>query len=59
LLGTSERAEEHEVARKMKNEFMIHWDGLHTKENKRVIVLGATNRPFDLDDAVIGRFPRR
>jgi len=59
LLGTSERAEEHEVARKMKNEFMIHWDGLRTKENERVIVLGATNRPFDLDDAVIRRFPRR
>jgi SpoVK/Ycf46/Vps4 family AAA+-type ATPase len=50
---------EHEATRKMKNEFMIHWDGLHTKEQERVIVLGATNRPFDLDDVVIRRFPRR
>jgi SpoVK/Ycf46/Vps4 family AAA+-type ATPase len=45
--------------RKMKNEFMVNWDGLCTKEQERVIVLGATNRPYDLDDAVVRRFPRR
>ncbi|CAN6334331.1 unnamed protein product [Urochloa humidicola] len=45
--------------RKIKNEFMVNWDGLCTKEQERVIVLGATNRPYDLDDAVIRRFPRR
>ncbi|XP_066357699.1 uncharacterized protein [Miscanthus floridulus] len=59
LLGIRGGPREHEATRKMKNEFMIHWDGLHTKEQERVIVLGATNRPFDLDDAVIRRFPRR
>jgi SpoVK/Ycf46/Vps4 family AAA+-type ATPase len=59
LLAKRESAVEHEVMRKMKNEFMVNWDGLCTKEQERVIVLGATNRPYDLDDAVVRRFPRR
>ncbi|PQQ17371.1 uncharacterized protein Pyn_06703 [Prunus yedoensis var. nudiflora] len=38
---------------------MVNWDGLRTKEAERVLVLAATNRPFDLDEAVIRRLPRR
>ncbi|KAL6622385.1 hypothetical protein ACP70R_032264 [Stipagrostis hirtigluma subsp. patula] len=59
MLGRRENPGEHEAMRKMKNEFMTNWDGLRTKEQERVLVLGATNRPFDLDEAVIRRFPRR
>uniref|UniRef100_A0A2P2MTQ0 AAA+ ATPase domain-containing protein n=2 Tax=Rhizophora mucronata TaxID=61149 RepID=A0A2P2MTQ0_RHIMU len=59
LLGRRENPGEHEAMRKMKNEFMINWDGLRTKDRERVLVLAATNRPFDLDEAVIRRLPRR
>ncbi|KAM5571689.1 hypothetical protein ABKV19_011998 [Rosa sericea] len=59
MLGRRENPGEHEAMRKMKNEFMVNWDGLRTKEAERVLVLAATNRPFDLDEAVIRRLPRR
>ncbi|KAL1550246.1 hypothetical protein AAHA92_18238 [Salvia divinorum] len=59
MLGRRETPGEHEAMRKMKNEFMVNWDGLRTKDKERVLVLAATNRPFDLDEAVIRRLPRR
>ena len=40
----------------MKTQFMMLWDGLST-DNSTVIVMGATNRPNDLDKAIIRRMP--
>lgn len=59
MLGQRTRVGEHEAMRKIKNEFMSHWDGLMTKTGERILVLAATNRPFDLDEAIIRRFERR
>ncbi|KAL9030632.1 MAG: hypothetical protein Q9196_001268 [Gyalolechia fulgens] len=38
------------------NQFLREWDGM--KETTALIMV-ATNRPFDLDDAVVRRLPRR
>jgi SpoVK/Ycf46/Vps4 family AAA+-type ATPase len=59
MLGQRNRAGEHEAMRKIKNEFMTHWDGLLSRSDQKILVLAATNRPFDLDEAIIRRFERR
>ncbi|KAF2540679.1 hypothetical protein F2Q68_00030365 [Brassica cretica] len=55
MLGQRTRVGEHEAMRKIKNEFMTHWDGLMSNSGDRILVLAATNRPFDLDEAIIRR----
>ena len=54
MLGARGGAYEHEATRRMRNEFMAAWDGLRSKDSERILILGATNRPFDLDDDVSG-----
>eukprot|EP00871_Galdieria_phlegrea_P000968 jgi/Galph1/1872/GphlegSOOS_G573.1 len=51
-------AYDHEAYRDMKAEFMSLWDGLLSDPNAAVIVVGATNRPWDIDAAILRRMPR-
>uniref|UniRef100_A0A158R4E4 AAA domain-containing protein n=1 Tax=Syphacia muris TaxID=451379 RepID=A0A158R4E4_9BILA len=58
-LLTSRSESEHESSRRIKTEFLIHLDGVATKSDEKLLVLGATNRPQELDDAAKRRFAKR
>eukprot|EP00164_Ancoracysta_twista_P004091 GFYU01005494.1.p1 GENE.GFYU01005494.1~~GFYU01005494.1.p1 ORF type:complete len:372 (+),score=73.69 GFYU01005494.1:56-1171(+) len=49
---------EHEVSNQLKTQFLTLWDGLTTSSSNNVIVMGATNRPWDIDHAIRRRLPR-
>ena len=46
---------EHEVSLSMKTEFMSLWDGVETDKASSIGILGATDRPQELDEAVLRR----
>ncbi|QKX63400.1 uncharacterized protein TRUGW13939_10570 [Talaromyces rugulosus] len=70
LLSTRSSGSEHEASRRSKTEFLIQWSDLQRaaagrevdkKEGdaSRVLVLAATNLPWDIDEAARRRFVRR
>lgn len=48
---------DHEATAMMKAQFLQQWDGLATDHSRCVIVMGATNRPQDVDRAILRRMP--
>ena len=57
-LFRSRREDDNAVDRQVKTEFMQLWDELSRGTDNRVLVIGATNRPQDLDAAIQRRFER-
>jgi ATPase family AAA domain-containing protein 1 len=53
------QADHHEVMGELLTEFLQWMDGLMTPPNHKppIVFLGATNRPFDVDPAVLRRLP--
>lgn len=50
---------EHESSRRIKTEFLVQLDGASTAEEDRILLVGATNRPQELDEAARRRFVKR
>lgn len=59
-LLTRRSSDEHEASRRLKTEFMVQFNSLLDSSNKdRVVVIGATNVPEDIDEAVLRRLSRK
>ncbi|KAI0019825.1 AAA-domain-containing protein [Xylariomycetidae sp. FL0641] len=56
LLGARGGGRGHPSKRETINQFLREWDGM---DSTKAFIMVATNRPFDLDDAVLRRLPRR
>jgi SpoVK/Ycf46/Vps4 family AAA+-type ATPase len=58
-LLTQRKASENEASRRIKTEFLVQLDGTGTSGQGRVLIIGATNRPQELDEAARRRFTKR
>ena len=56
---TVRKADENEASRRMKTEFLVALDGAGNEKKGHVLLIGATNRPHELDDAARRRFVKR
>ncbi|XP_054847494.1 fidgetin-like protein 1 [Eublepharis macularius] len=50
---------EHESSRRIKTEFLVQLDGATTSSEDRLLVVGATNRPQEIDEAARRRLVKR
>ncbi|PWW74387.1 AAA-domain-containing protein [Tuber magnatum] len=60
----SRSSSDHEASTMVKAEFMTHWDGLlssspATGNTSQILILGATNRIQDIDEAILRRMPKK
>ncbi|KAG0416979.1 Fidgetin-like protein 1, partial [Dictyocoela roeselum] len=50
---------ENESTRRIKTEFLVQFDGTSTSEDDQILVIGATNRPQEIDEAARRRLVKR
>lgn len=50
---------EHDSSRRIKTEFLVQLDGASTAAEDRILVVGATNRPQEIDEAARRRLAKR
>ncbi|KAJ8291112.1 hypothetical protein GJAV_G00021530 [Gymnothorax javanicus] len=50
---------EHDSSRRIKTEFLVQLDGAATSADDRILVVGATNRPQEIDEAARRRLAKR
>jgi SpoVK/Ycf46/Vps4 family AAA+-type ATPase len=50
---------EFEASRRIKTEFLVQFDGASTSADDRILVIGATNRPQEIDEAARRRLVKR
>ncbi|XP_026671132.1 fidgetin-like protein 1 isoform X2 [Ceratina calcarata] len=58
-LLTQRSETEHESSRRLKTEFLVQLDGAATADEDRILIVGATNRPQELDEAARRRLVKR
>ncbi|EGD80981.1 spastin [Salpingoeca rosetta] len=56
---TTRTAQENEASRRLKTEMLLQLDGVSSKKDDRILVMGATNVPEELDHAIIRRLTTR
>jgi SpoVK/Ycf46/Vps4 family AAA+-type ATPase len=58
-LLTQRTENENEGSRRIKTEFLVQFDGTSTSNDDRILVIGATNRPQEIDEAARRRLVKR
>lgn len=58
ILG-SRGENQHEASRRLETEFLVQMDGVGSNSEDRVLLIAATNRPQELDEAVRRRLTKR
>jgi len=56
---TERSSSENEASRRLKTEFLLQFDGAGTSSDDRILIMGATNRPQELDEAARRRLVKR